>query len=111
MYGDLSAASGLNRLTRDKDHARGFIQRHQDKLLYGSDCSDLDGKGSKCSGAQMIAAISGSLLPRIRLVSRVDQPPQELGPPWPLTALHRSPRRRASGNHQTPIRRCRPSDE
>jgi predicted TIM-barrel fold metal-dependent hydrolase len=57
MYGDLSAGSGLNAFTRDEDHARQFIQRHQDKLLYGSDCNDQDGQGSKCSGAQMIAAI------------------------------------------------------
>ena len=57
MYGDLSAGSGLNAFTRDEDHAREFIQRHQDKLLYGSDCNDHDGQGSKCSGAGMIAAI------------------------------------------------------
>ena len=57
MYGDLSAGSGLNAFTRDEDHAGRFIQRHQDKLLYGSDCNDLEGQGSKCSGAQMIAAI------------------------------------------------------
>jgi predicted TIM-barrel fold metal-dependent hydrolase len=57
MYGDLSAGSGLNAFTRDEDHARQFIQRHQDKLLYGSDCNDLVGTGAKCSGAQMIAAI------------------------------------------------------
>jgi predicted TIM-barrel fold metal-dependent hydrolase len=57
MYGDLSAGSGLNAFTRDEDHARNFIQRHQDKLLYGSDCNDHDGQGSKCSGAGMIAAI------------------------------------------------------
>ena len=57
MYGDLSAGSGLNAFTRDEDHAREFIQRHQDKLLYGSDCNDLVGQGAKCSGAQMIAAI------------------------------------------------------
>jgi predicted TIM-barrel fold metal-dependent hydrolase len=57
MYGDLSAGSGLNAFTRDEDHARAFIQRHQDKLMFGSDCNDLDGKGSKCSGAQMIAAV------------------------------------------------------
>jgi predicted TIM-barrel fold metal-dependent hydrolase len=57
MYGDLSAGSGLNALTRDEDHAREFIKRHEDKLLYGSDCNDLEGKGSKCSGAQMIAAV------------------------------------------------------
>jgi predicted TIM-barrel fold metal-dependent hydrolase len=57
MYGDLSAGSGLNAFTRDEDHAHEFIQRHQDKLLYGSDCNDLVGQGAKCSGAQMIAAI------------------------------------------------------
>src|SRR5690606_17808497 len=32
MYGDLSAGSGLNALTRDEDFARDFIARHQDKL-------------------------------------------------------------------------------
>ena len=31
--------------------------RHQDKLLYGSDCNDDDGSGEKCQGAQTIAAI------------------------------------------------------
>ena len=57
MYGDLSAGSGLNAFTRDEANARDFIQRHQDKLMFGSDCNDHDGQGSKCSGAQMIAAI------------------------------------------------------
>jgi predicted TIM-barrel fold metal-dependent hydrolase len=37
MYGDLSAGSGLNALTRDEAHARQFLDRHQNKLLYGSD--------------------------------------------------------------------------
>ena len=55
MYGDLSAGSGLNAITRDEDFARDFLKRHQDKLVYGSDCNDLD--GSKCQGAQTIAAI------------------------------------------------------
>jgi len=57
MYGDLSAGSGLNALLRDEEHARGFLKRHQDTLLYGSDCSDRDGQGAKCSGSQQIAAI------------------------------------------------------
>jgi len=57
MYGDLSAGSGLNALTRDEDHARGFLARHQDKLMYGSDCQDAEGTGAKCSGAQTIAAV------------------------------------------------------
>jgi len=57
MYGDLSAGSGLNALTRDEGFARDFLTRHQDKLLYGSDCSDHEGAGPKCQGAQTIAAI------------------------------------------------------
>jgi predicted TIM-barrel fold metal-dependent hydrolase len=57
MYGDLSAASGLNALTRDEDRAREFLLRHQDKLMFGSDCNDLDGAGPKCSGSQTIAAV------------------------------------------------------
>jgi len=55
MFGDLSAGSGLNALTRDEEFAKDFIARHQDKLVYGSDCNDLD--GTKCQGAQTIAAI------------------------------------------------------
>jgi predicted TIM-barrel fold metal-dependent hydrolase len=57
MYGDLSAGSGLNALTRDEAFTREFLARHQDKLVYGSDCSDLDGAGPKCLGAQIIAAV------------------------------------------------------
>jgi predicted TIM-barrel fold metal-dependent hydrolase len=57
MYGDLSAGSGLNALLRDEEHARGFLVRHQDKLMYGSDCNDRDGSGPKCSGSQQIAVI------------------------------------------------------
>jgi predicted TIM-barrel fold metal-dependent hydrolase len=57
MYGDLSAGSGLNAMLRDEDHAREFIKRHQDKLLYGSDCNDKAGEGEKCSGSQQLATI------------------------------------------------------
>jgi predicted TIM-barrel fold metal-dependent hydrolase len=57
MYGDLSAGSGLNALTRDEAFTRDFLRRHQDKLLYGSDCSDRVGSGEKCQGAQTLAAI------------------------------------------------------
>jgi len=57
MFGDLSAGSGLNALTRDEPFTPGFFQHHQDKLIYGSDCSDLVGAGEKCQGAQTIAAI------------------------------------------------------
>jgi predicted TIM-barrel fold metal-dependent hydrolase len=57
MYGDLSAGSGLNALTRDEDFTRDFLVRHQNKLLFGSDCTDVEGSGPQCQGAQTIAAI------------------------------------------------------
>lgn len=57
FFADMSAGSGLNALLRDEEHARAFISRHQDKLMYGSDCNDTVGEGQKCSGAQMLAAI------------------------------------------------------
>jgi Predicted metal-dependent hydrolase of the TIM-barrel fold len=70
MYGDLSAGSGLNALLRDEDHAREFLARHQDKLLFGSDCNDADGHGPKCSGSQCIAAIR-RLAPNSTVVRKI----------------------------------------
>ncbi len=57
LYGDMSAGSGQNALTRDEDHARGFLERHQSKLMFGSDCVDAVGQGAGCSGAGTIALI------------------------------------------------------
>lgn len=57
MYGDLSAGSGLNALIRDEEHTRAFLERHQDKLMYGSDCADNTGRGKDCQGVQTIAAV------------------------------------------------------
>ena len=57
MFGDLSAGSGNNALTRDEAFTSGFLQRHQNKLVYGSDCNDHLGEGPKCIGSQTIAAI------------------------------------------------------
>ena len=57
MHGDLSANSGLNALTRDEAFTRDFLARHQNKLLFGSDCTDVDGTGPGCQGAQTIGAI------------------------------------------------------
>ncbi len=37
LYGDLSARSGYNALTRDPAFGRAFLIRHQDKLLFGTD--------------------------------------------------------------------------
>jgi predicted TIM-barrel fold metal-dependent hydrolase len=57
LYADLSAGSGLNALTRDTSFAQQFVIRHQDRLLFGTDCSDHEGAGAKCQGAQTLAAI------------------------------------------------------
>lgn len=57
MYADQSAGSGLNALLRDEEHARWFLEKHQDKILYGSDCSDPSGLAPECQGANTIEAI------------------------------------------------------
>jgi predicted TIM-barrel fold metal-dependent hydrolase len=56
-YADLSAGSGYNAITRDEDHYRQFIIRHQNKLVYGSDCSEATGRRPDCVGANILAAI------------------------------------------------------
>ncbi|HLJ12915.1 MAG TPA: hypothetical protein VKV15_00345 [Bryobacteraceae bacterium] len=57
IHGDLSAGSGLNAMLRDEDHARSFLERHQDKLVFGSDCEDTVGAGHACIGAQQLATV------------------------------------------------------
>jgi predicted TIM-barrel fold metal-dependent hydrolase len=49
LFGDLAANSGNNAMSRDADFTRDFLQRHQDKLLFGSDCSCSDGNGGGVS--------------------------------------------------------------
>lgn len=56
-YADLSAGSGLNAITRDEVHYREFITRHQNKLVYGSDCSEATGRRPECVGANILAAV------------------------------------------------------
>ena len=57
LYGDLSAGSGLNSMLRDEEHARGFLDRHQDRLLWASDCNDTIGRGDTCIGSKGLAAV------------------------------------------------------
>jgi predicted TIM-barrel fold metal-dependent hydrolase len=45
LYADVSATSGNNALSRSPEFTAGFLVRHQDKLLFGSDCNCLDGNG------------------------------------------------------------------
>jgi len=54
LYADLSANSGNNAMSRDLEFTEGFVQRHQDKLLYGSDCPCLDGKGQGIDSGRLI---------------------------------------------------------
>lgn len=49
LYGDMSANSGNNALSRDMDFSQGFVSRHKDKLMFGSDCSCSDGHGAGVS--------------------------------------------------------------
>jgi predicted TIM-barrel fold metal-dependent hydrolase len=49
FYADMSANSGNNGLSRDTEFSRGFITRHQSKLIFGSDCSCTDGHGAGIS--------------------------------------------------------------
>jgi len=51
LFGDLAANSGNNALTRDPEFTPAFLKRHQDKLIFGSDCSCSDGKGGGISQA------------------------------------------------------------
>ena len=50
MFADISAGSGLNAIVRDEAHAVAFMDRHQDKILFGSDCNDVAGRGPSCQG-------------------------------------------------------------
>jgi uncharacterized protein len=57
LFADMSAGSGLKALLRDEDNAREFLKRHQDKLMYGSDCDDRKAGDPRCTGIKQIAAI------------------------------------------------------
>jgi predicted TIM-barrel fold metal-dependent hydrolase len=56
LYGDLSANSGNNMLSRDAEFTADFLRRHQNKLLFGSDCGCTDGRGGGVSQAKNPAA-------------------------------------------------------
>jgi predicted TIM-barrel fold metal-dependent hydrolase len=56
LYGDLSANSGNNMLSRDPDFTADFLRRHQNKLMFGSDCACSDGHGGGVSQGNNPAA-------------------------------------------------------
>ena len=57
FFADLSAGSGANAFARDEEHAIGFLQRHQNKLMFGSDCQDVDGRDERCVGVKQLAML------------------------------------------------------
>lgn len=65
LYGDLSARSGYFALYRDAEFGREFVKRHRSKLLWGSDCPCVDGRGNLPNGT-FRACLSGIMLPLLR---------------------------------------------
>jgi predicted TIM-barrel fold metal-dependent hydrolase len=63
LYGDMSANSCNTALYRDPDFMRGFLDRHQDKLIFGSDCPCTDGHGTGVT-AEFVPRTTGKCLAR-----------------------------------------------
>src|ERR1019366_2292816 len=66
LYGCLSANSGNNALSRDPAFTADFLKRHQDKLIFGSDCACTDGHGGGISqgGNPTAARMAGKCVAR-----------------------------------------------
>lgn len=58
MYGDLGAPSGMIQLSRDPEFTAAFLERHQHKLIFGSDCHCTDGRGGVEAGSEMAALMA-----------------------------------------------------
>jgi predicted TIM-barrel fold metal-dependent hydrolase len=56
LFGDMSANSCNNAMSRDPEFTSDFLKRHQDKLLFGSDCGCTDGHGGGVSQTNNPAA-------------------------------------------------------
>ena len=58
LYADLSATSGNTGLLRDPDFAKDFAVRHQDKLMFGSDCPCTTGTAATCWSVIKLVALN-----------------------------------------------------
>ena len=58
FFGDLAGVEGNNFLSRDPEFATAFLTRHQNKVLYGSDCPDRTGVGPACLGGIRLGLLS-----------------------------------------------------
>ena len=77
LFADMSAVSGNNAMARDAAFTADFLKRHQDKLLFGSDCSCGDGHGAgynnpaapqmtgKCVARETLSVLKRSASPAI----------------------------------------------
>jgi predicted TIM-barrel fold metal-dependent hydrolase len=76
LLADLSANSCRNALARDLEFSRDFLARHQDKLMFGSDCSCRDGHGAgqrspeplitgKCVARETLTALKQLTTPEV----------------------------------------------
>ena len=76
LVADISANSARNALNRDPDFSRDFLARHQDKLMFGSDCSCQDGHGKgqrstqplikdKCVARETLTALKSLTTPEV----------------------------------------------
>jgi uncharacterized protein len=77
LFADMSAVSGNNAVARDPEFTGAFLDRHQDKLMFGSDCSCRDGHGAgyenpaaptmagKCVARETLSVVKRSTSPAI----------------------------------------------
>ena len=72
LYADMSANSGNNFLNRDPEFAAAFLLRHQNKLMFGSDCSCADGRGAGGRGASTGRCIARATLTMLKKLAPPD---------------------------------------
>ncbi len=65
LYADMSANSCNNFLNRDPDFAAAFILRHQNKLMFGSDCPCQDGRGTGTPAGRCVARATLTALKKL----------------------------------------------
>jgi predicted TIM-barrel fold metal-dependent hydrolase len=63
LYADISASSGLNALARDPEHARGFLEEFQDRVVFGTDFPCLSEEGQFGTDGAHLRLIGGLQLP------------------------------------------------
>jgi predicted TIM-barrel fold metal-dependent hydrolase len=92
LYGDMSANSCNNALNRDPEFMAGFLAQHQDKLMFGCDCSCSDGRGGgqtnpsprfhgKCIARETLAAARKMSKPEVFAKLRWENGTKLLGIP------------------------------